>query len=1062
MTQEVAEEAVETLPGKRRQKRRIFGGMLLLLMVLLAIAWWQRTQIADKFVQDTIAGYDVEASYEIDNVGIRTQSVKNLVLGDPDNPDLTVRSLEVDLSLGFSGVAIQWIRAKGVRLRGKLLEDGTIQLGELDKFLDPESEEPFRLPDFALDLEDASASLATPWGNLGIALEGFGQLRGQFNGEAALRSPSLAYQGCNLRGVRFDGELLLDAEKPQLIGPLQADMLRCPQQDLAATRPLLDTDLTLNETFDRWVGNVGFKAQNVALAGQEFIAPAGTLDVSGGIERSLFQLTVDEAGYRGDPLKIRQMALTGEGRMGLAEAGFSLAMRGNAEIAGGSIDPSLVSAIDDAAASSAETPVGPLLERLGPAARAALNSFDAGADFDFAVPARAAAKIDITGLDIATQSGARLRQSGALRLETRGGGLALVSPVALAFDGGGLPEGRLALRRSGAQGWAGRLSLSPYASGNARLALTDFDFSGNPGGSWRFGGNAVLSGPLPGGRIDGLRLPVDGRWDGRSLSMLSGCRQLAFDRAAYAGLDLGAHRFNLCPQSESIVTSGPSGTSVNTRIPSFAMKGRLGGTPIDLKAATVRFSLDEGFNARNVDVALGAAGTETAFSADALDGRFDRRGMVGTLSGGAGKIANVPLLMSEAGGDWSYRNGDIRLVASLAFADEAEQNRFFPMQVPEIIVDYIDGTITAIGDIVEPKTGTRIADADIRHELATNEGRALISVDDLSFTDAFQPEMVTPLTLGVIANVKGDVFGDARIEWDNSEDGIVSTGRFGTNDMDLAAAFGPVRGLKTEMAFTDLLFLETAPAQIATIQSINPGVEALGGLVKYRLLADQQVQIEGGEWPFAGGQLILEPTIWDLGVETDRNLVLRVRGVQVGQFVEQFDFDNLTATGVFDGVLPMTFDADGGRIIGGELIARPGGGNISYIGELTYEDLSPYADFAFDALRSLDYNGLRIGMNGDLGGEIITVIQFEGIKQGEGARRNFVTRQLASIPIKFNIVVEAEFFKLFGSIRSIYDPEYLVQRNLPLLLREQQEAARRKLEQDGVATDAETATEQQN
>jgi hypothetical protein len=473
----------------------------------------------------------------------------------------------------------------------------------------------------------------------------------------------------------------------------------------------------------------------------------------------------------------------------------------------------------------------------------------------------------------------------------------------------------------------------------------------------------------------------------------------------------------------------------------------LGGTPVDLKTAVLRFNLDSGFNASDVKVSVGSKDSVTSFAATSVNGRFDRSGISGTLAGGSGQIANVPLLIGEVDGDWSYRNGDVRLVAGLNVKDSEKAYRFEPMQVPEIIVDYEKGTITAIGQVFEPTTQTKVADVDIRHMLGTGSGRALLSVDDLQFTRGFQPDLLTPLTVGVVANVEGPVYGDAQILWDSSGNGIQSTGIFGTKGMDLAAAFGVVDGLSTELRFTDLLSLQTAPGQVANLAGVNPGIVAYGGVVRYQLLADQKVQIEGGSWPFAGGELVLEPTVWDFGVDKPRNLVFRVKGVQVAEFIEQFDFNDLTATGTFDGVLPMVFDADGGRIVGGELVSRENGGNIAYIGQLTYEDLSPYANFAFDALKSLDYSSLKIGMNGDLGGEIITVIKFTGIKQGKGAKRNFITRQLAKIPIEFNLVIQAQFFQLMSSIREFYDPEFLVQKNLPELQKQQEEYERRLREQ---------------
>ncbi len=264
-----------------------------------------------------------------------------------------------------------------------------------------------------------------------------------------------------------------------------------------------------------------------------------------------------------------------------------------------------------------------------------------------------------------------------------------------------------------------------------------------------------------------------------------------------------------------------------------------------------------------------------------------------------------------------------------------------------------------------------------------------------------------------------------------------STGRVATSNMNLAAAFGPVEGLTTEIVFTDLLGLETASGQIATLASVNPGIPALGGTVSYRLLPNRQVAIESGRWPFAGGELILEPTVLDFGVESERRLTFRVIGVDAEKLLAGYDFQNLRVTGVFDGVLPMVFNQDGGRIVGGALVSRPGGGEVSYLGELAYEDMGIFANYAFNALRSIRYSTLTIGVGGDLDGEIVTDISFTGLQQGTLAKRNFITRQLARIPIKFNVSVTAEFLKLIGSIRGLYDANYAADRDLQYLLEEQ-------------------------
>ena len=126
---------------------------------------------------------------------------------------------------------------------------------------------------------------------------------------------------------------------------------------------------------------------------------------------------------------------------------------------------------------------------------------------------------------------------------------------------------------------------------------------------------------------------------------------------------------------------------------------------------------------------------------------------------------------------------------------------------------------------------------------------------------------------------------------------------------------------------------------------------------------------------------------------------------------------------MFDGTVPIVFDAEGnGHLENGLLLSRPPGGNVSYVGELTYEDLGTMANLAFDALRSLDYTQMRVELNGDLAGEIITSVRMDGVSQGVGAQRNILTRAVAGLPIRLDVNVRAQFYTLLGNLRSLYDP----------------------------------------
>ncbi len=177
-------------------------------------------------------------------------------------------------------------------------------------------------------------------------------------------------------------------------------------------------------------------------------------------------------------------------------------------------------------------------------------------------------------------------------------------------------------------------------------------------------------------------------------------------------------------------------------------------------------------------------------------------------------------------------------------------------------------------------------------------------------------------------------------------------------------------------------------------------------------------------FPFMGGTLQMRPLVMDFSQPEERRYVFEIIAVDAATFVSEMELTNLSATGTFDGTVPIVFDANGnGRIEGGLLLSRAGGGNVAYIGELTYEDLGAMGNYAFSALRSLDYRQMRIGLAGDLAGEIITSFDFDGVRQGAGTSQNFITRRLAKLPIQFKINVRSQNFSQLAIIaRGYSDP----------------------------------------
>src|SRR3546814_9966519 len=81
--------------------------------------------------------------------------------------------------------------------------------------------------------------------------------------------------------------------------------------------------------------------------------------------------------------------------------------------------------------------------------------------------------------------------------------------------------------------------------------------------------------------------------------------------------------------------------------------------PLQLAATDIQFEAPEGgFAANGLKVVLGTQDAPTVLELTRLTGSFATP-LSGTLEGGAGRIGNVPLLMSDAAGSWRFANGKL-------------------------------------------------------------------------------------------------------------------------------------------------------------------------------------------------------------------------------------------------------------------------------------------------------------------------------------------------------------------------------------------------------------------
>lgn len=1025
----------EERPAPRGKKRWLIGGSIFLLSA--ALLWEMRMQIIEGLVADQLSRREVQASYRIEAIGPRTQRIADVIIGDPADPDLIARTVEIDVRWGWTGPSVSAIRARDVRAHARW--DGQrLRLGEVDKLLPPPSDEPLQLPDINLTLDDARARIETPWGAVGARLDGSGALQRSFGGSIALMGRDLALESCSGGQINAFGRILVDRGALRFSGPLRGQNLRCSKNQMVLDRADMVVDAKLSADFQRWSGTLDGSANRLRAG----IARVGTITLTGGFDggssAASFTYNLATTDVSAPDGRVKTATLVGDGKW----AAGALSGGADVRINGAALAQAQRAKLQRALSASSANDFGRLANNYGSATVAALGDLSASGRIGFASE-KSGVKLDLTNLSVKSRSGMSLSPASGSKVDALFGdqGLRWSLNGRWQLAGGGLPAAVFSGQRNQNGVIDGQLTIAPLVAGTTRVALDPIRFSVDPRGIGKFASRALFSGRFGGVSVDGLSFDMraDRRRDG-SIALNGGCQSLRWNNARFVGLVLAPTRTRVCSApGQPLLTWNNGRLAGQLLLPTPQLRGWTGESPFAADAERARYSLASGdWSVEGLKVSVGSDEAATNFSASTITGLAEFGGLGGRLEGAEGEIGTIPLDMRDIAGDWRWENAILRLNGGLSVSDQAQPRRFNPLQSKDAVLEFANGAITATANFAEMETQTQIGKVDLRHDFDVAAGSADLLIMSMRFNQRFQPDQLTPLALGVVANTEGTLAGRGRIDWSGSE--VTSTGTFTTAGSDFAAAFGSVRGASTTLVFDDLLAVRSAPDQRISFDEINPGFPVIGGTISYELLDANRIQINGGRWPFAGGELLLRPTTLDFDVNAVRRLEFELVGVDAAVFLTELGFQNISASGVFDGILPVEFSGLGGRIVNGKLVARKGGGGLAYVGELTNYNLGVMANFAFNMLKSLKYEQMEINLNGDLDGEMLTDVRFEGLSQGEGASRNIITRQIEKLPIVFNVKINAPFRQLISSAKSLYDPTALIDQNLFTLIRAQREA----------------------
>ena len=176
----------------------------------------------------------------------------------------------------------------------------------------------------------------------------------------------------------------------------------------------------------------------------------------------------------------------------------------------------------------------------------------------------------------------------------------------------------------------------------------------------------MLDGPFSGGRVRGLRIPINGRIGGNGGGFAFGARlhRTRFAALQAGALRLGPTRLPLCPVGPAILYSagGPLVVGAERAIVRgwpAASASRRSRSPPPMPDGRRR----RRFSATRMAMRLGKPKRRSCSTPRLCAGPFDGRGVGGTFAGADAIIGRVPLLLSDAAGKWSVRNGDLTSTA---------------------------------------------------------------------------------------------------------------------------------------------------------------------------------------------------------------------------------------------------------------------------------------------------------------------------------------------------------------------------------------------------------------
>lgn len=1039
-------------------------------------AWIWRAPLVELVVKQALQNRGVEASLHVQSVSLGGIAIEGLRLGPAKTPDLVVDS--VDLMLQWRGISptIDQLSLQGVRLAASATGEG-VSLGQLDRLILKQSDQPIQPPPpMRIRLRGVAATLLIPEGEieagfdsadgrLGRDWAGAGAVRWRHGGQEVLAGPLVA--GYTSEGLRAEwrtaaaelaafGWTAQDLKSRAVLGAtpdlqaaqvsLSAEVSTLEQAQVRATS--VTAKLEGRWRANSWSGQLEGGAAQVSGPRWGVGDLRGSLSLAGKGEAGAGQVSVTAGRLAAADFRVQRLKLGGPMQLGSLKPDAKLNLQVEAE--GISATPNARAGWTEPLRIAAGSPFAPLRAALGEALNEALSDSAASAPVTVALSNGEIAAGLAGSAEVRSSSGQvvsfipglkGLSASGAGRLEGAG---------VLRIDGPGLPQLEAQFEdvragRNGVQAARGVLRAD-WSEPGARLQLQPARFEaqldGKGGGGINVTGGALrFSGGANGAVLNGFEAPLDfmlawgGDWNISFIDAV--CLPISWRSLELGGLQLGALQARLCQRDGALLSRHAAGQFAG----GFALD------PFNLAGALEGRRLQVGFGGLRGDWGDGALSLQTSgMQLRGEDGLAATSGAVtaslrlepalsaqGEVAGLQASLPNAPSTVSEGQFNWHWspaqglavQDGRAHIEAVAPPAGQLSLHE--PLELKSIDLTLRDSLLESTGALRLISPSVELGRFRLRHNLSANAGEGDFQTGDLTFSQALQPYDITKQLLGVVELVRGGVAFSGQASWQGTK--VDSRGDLAIRDLSFATlSLGPISGVRGMVEFDDLVALTTAPHQVLRVREINPGLIVNDGVLTFQLTPGMQLALENAVWPYAGGEISVDPTAIQLGGETT-HMRLRMSGVDLSQLLQRLELNNsLRATGVVEGEFPLVFTPAGGRVENGQLRAI-GGGEIAMQSPSLDETVARTRQMASDsgagflqALQGFRYDELALtSLNGDLDGEITAQFQFSGVNIAPVDLPTVGGKGLVGLPYRFHVSVTAPITGLARGVQSALD-----------------------------------------